>query len=122
MAASSTSSLLRRSTDRHPGILDIGRPVMAKANVQIQDIDWKRAVGQAIERAISMVGWTKSEAAGRIDVDAAEFGKWLTGERRPHLDRLFALEELRVPLVMSFAALDPSAFQIKHTIEARRLA
>lgn len=120
--SSSPSTLLRRATDRHPFSLDIGRPVMAKANVQIQDIDWKQAVGRAIERAVAIAGWTKGEAAGKVDVDASEFGKWMTGERRPHLDRLLAIPELRQPLVVALAALDPDAFSVKHVIETRRLA
>jgi len=114
--------LLRRDSDRHPVFSDIPRPVMAKANVQILDIDWKQAIGRAIERAVASAGYTKSEAAGKLDVDAAEFGKWMTGERRPQFDRLFAIEALRVPLVVALAGLDPTAFAVRTTIEARRSA
>lgn len=112
--------LARRSTDRHPVFLDIPRPTPAKANVQIQDIDWKQAVGRAIERAVMAWGKTKSEAAGAVGVDEAEFGKWLRGERRPHLDRLFAIDDLRPHLIVALARLDES-FAIEWQIR-RRLA
>ncbi len=122
MAASSTSSLLRRTTDRHPMSLDIGPLQMAKAKVKPVDIDWKQAIGRAIERAVASAGLTKSEDAGQADVDEAEFSRWLTGVRRPQFDRLFAIEALRVHLVVALATLDPDAFAIKTTIEARRSA
>lgn len=95
---------------------DIGRKQMAKAHVQkvdtpsashVQkvDMDWMAMVGRAIERAIAMVGWSKKEAAAKVGVDEAEFGKWLSGGRRPQFDRLFAVAELRKPLVLCLAAL-----------------
>lgn len=120
--SSSTSTLQRRATDRHPFTLDIGRPVMAKANVQIQDIDWKQAVGRAIEWAVATAGLTKSEAAGKLDVDESEFTKWTRGERRPHIDRLLAVPELRQPMLVALARLDPDLFSVKYVIESRRLA
>lgn len=78
---------------------------MAKAHVQKLDIEWMRAIGAAIERAIAMVGWSKKEAAAKVGVDPAEFGKWLSGERRPQLDRLFSIEDLREPIVVNLAGL-----------------
>jgi hypothetical protein len=89
----------------HPVLPDIGRPVMAKANVQLPDIDWMRAVGLAIQRAIKRVGLSSKEAAAKVQVDEGEFGKWLSGTRRPQLDRIFAVEELRQPLVIAFAEM-----------------
>lgn len=105
----------------HPVSLDIGRPVMAKAGVQILDIDWPRAIGLAVERAIAMCGWSKKEAAAKVGVDPAEFGKWLTGERRPQLDRLFAVQDLREPLVICLAGL-ASNVEVVTEIRFRRLA
>jgi hypothetical protein len=118
------AEMLRRATDRpHLVSLDIGRPVVAKAAVHSVDMDWLRAVGQSIARAVAIVGWSHKEAAASVGVDAAEFGKWLSGERRPHLDRLLAVDALRRPLVVSLAGLDESA-RISTTIEfdARRPA
>lgn len=120
--SSSASTMNRRATDRQHLLQDIARPVMAKANVQSQDIDWKQAVGRAIERAVGMAGLTKGEAAGRLDVDESEFAKWTRGDRRPQLDRLFAVTELRAPLVIALAGLLPDTFDVKHTIETRRSA
>ncbi len=116
------AEMMRRASDRtHPVSLDIQRPVMAKANVQILDVDWMKVVGAAIARAISIVGWSQKEAAAKVGVDAAEFGKWLSGERRPQLDRLFAVVELRQPLVMTLAGL-ADGVEIVTEIRFRRQA
>jgi transcriptional regulator with XRE-family HTH domain len=101
---------------------DIGRPVMAKAIVRIPDIDWMHAVASAISQAVAVAGWSHKEAAAKVGVDDAEFGKWLQGNRRPHLDRLLAVSELRLPIVVALAALDPDSFTVKTIIEARRTA
>lgn len=91
----------------HPVLPDIGRPVMAKANVRTPDIGWNEQIGRAIQRAVALVGWSNKEAAAKVGVDDAEFGKWLSGARRPQLDRLMAVEELRWPVMQCLAALDP---------------
>ena len=78
---------------------------MAKADVQNLDIDWPKTIGAAITRAIAMVGWSQKEAAGHIGVDASEFGKWCDGTRRPQFDKLFAVQVLQGPLVLSLSKL-----------------
>lgn len=104
------SQMLRRSTDRaHLVLPDIGRPLMAKANVQTPDIPeeaaWQTRIGMALAHAVRLTGWTHKEAAAKVGVDDAEFGKWMQGTRRPHLDRLYAVPELRVPLTIGFASI-----------------
>lgn len=82
---------------------------MAKVSfgdVQNPDMDWLVLIGQAVQRAVALVGLSNKEAAALIGVDDAEFGKWLNGSRRPQFDRIFAVEELRWPLVQCIAALD----------------
>lgn len=115
-------SLTRRASDRHPVLPDIGRPQMAKASVRIPDIDWSAAIGQAIQRAVASIGWSHKQAAAEAKVDGAEFGKWLSGGRRPQLDRLMALPELRGPLVIELCRLVESVrVQTVVTLD-RRLA
>lgn len=86
-------------------LLDVRRPRMAKASVKEVDGQWLQAIGRAITAAISLVGWTKDEAAGKVDVHPSEFNRWCSGERRAQFDRLFAVEALRWPLVRSLAGL-----------------
>jgi hypothetical protein len=76
---------------------------MAKLDVQIPDIDWNSRVGQALQRAVSIVGWSNKEAAAEIGVDDGEFGKWVNGARRPHTDRILAVSVLRWPFIVALA-------------------
>jgi hypothetical protein len=79
---------------------------MAKANVRTPDTDWQQQIGRAIQRAVAICGWSNKEAAVKVGVDDAEFGKWLSGTRRPQFDRLFAIDELFWPLIQCLAQLD----------------
>lgn len=79
---------------------------MAKVDVRKPDADWLVLIGAAIQRCVALVGLSNKEAAALIGVDDAEFGKWLNGTRRPQMDRILAVEELRWPLIQCLAALD----------------
>lgn len=111
---------------RHPVLPDIGKPVMAKAHVQLPDTDdtlpeeaWNELIGTAIQRAVLFVGWSNKEAAAKVGVDDAEFGKWLSGGRRPHLDRLFAVPELREPLVVMLSQMVGAAVRLQIEFERK---
>lgn len=99
---------------RHPVLPDIGK----KRMVRIPDITWNARIGTAIQAAVAIVGWSNKEAAAMVGVDDAEFGKWLSGGRRPQLDRLFALEALRWPLIQCLAKLDEQN-EVETTIRRR---
>lgn len=116
------ATLSAAAVSRHPVLPDIGRPRMAKADVRTPDMaNWAEEIGRAIARAISLIGWSHKEAAAKLGVDDAEFGKWLSGNRRPQFDRLFALEELRQPLILSLAGL-ASDLEVVTQIRTRRSA
>lgn len=113
-------SIPQRAVGSHPVLPDI-RPRMARAHVQKPDIDWMEAIGRAIALAVAMTGWSNKEAAARVHVDDAEFGKWLSGARRPQFDRLFSVPELRDALIETLAALSP-AYEIAREIRRVRKA
>lgn len=105
----------------HPVLPDIGKLQMAKVDARKPDIDWNCKIGQAIQRAVAIVGWSNKEAAAALDVDDAEFGKWLSGNRRPQFDKLFACEALRWPLIQCLARLDELT-EVDAVIRRRRIA
>ena len=102
---------------------DIGKASQAKHDGRKPDkpeIDPSMAlIGAAIQRAVSTVGWSNKEAAAKVGVDDAEFGKWLSGNRRPHFDRLMSLDALRWPLICALADLLEVADEIV-TLKKRR--
>lgn len=118
-------STIPTPADRVHGVLPDVRPVMAKASVRIPDVvDWMRAIGAAIQRAVKAAGLSNKEAAAACGVDDAEFGKWISGsgaeKRRPQFDRLFAVAVLRRPLVIAFAELAGEGVEIVTEIRVTR--
>lgn len=93
--------------------LESVRPRMVRARLKnFEPHDFPRLIGLAIQRAISLVGWTNKEAAaaiavalGREKFDQAQLSRWIGGTETPQFSALFAVEPLRWPLVQSLAAL-----------------
>lgn len=113
------SMMASPSAISHPVLPDVGKKRMAKADVQFPGIAWNERIGRAIQRAIAIVGWTNKEAAAKVGVDDAEFGKWLSGGRRPQFDKLYAVEELREPLIVAQAQMIGAV--VNTTVRFRRV-
>lgn len=93
---------------------------MAKADVRVPDMNWNAQIGSAIQRAVLAVWETNQLAAGELGVDDAEFGKWMSGARRAQMDKLFAVERLRQPLMAELAKLAGATVRLQ--IEWERTA
>ena len=79
---------------------------MAKADLkEVETRDFRAEIGRAIQRALSIAGRSQKEAAGLVGVDVAQVARWIAGTERPQMDRLFAIEELRQPLIVELAEL-----------------
>ncbi len=113
--------MARARDSRHPVLPDV-RPEMAKAHVRSPDIDWMKGLGAAIQSAVHAACWSNKEAAAKCRVDDAEFGKWLSGTRRPQFDRLLAVPELRQPLVIALALLVGDGVEVVTEIRVKRTA
>ncbi len=91
---------------RHPVLPDMPSPRMAKADVQNPGMV---ALGRALEYAIGVARWSSKEAAAHIakasqsPVDEAEFGKWLSGNRRVLVDKVLCVDELQWPFIVGLA-------------------
>jgi ribosome-binding protein aMBF1 (putative translation factor) len=100
------SSVASAAVRRHRNSLDDVRPEMAKAQLKKIELDgFREQIGQSIQRAISIAGRSQKEVAGLIGCDVAQIARWIAGTERPQFDRLFAVEELRWPLIQALAAL-----------------
>lgn len=86
-----------------PVLPDIGKPVMAKAVARVPDINWLLTLGLALAYAVAVSGWTNKEAAREVGTDDAEFGKWLSGNRRTQVDKVLAVEQLRWHFIVGLA-------------------
>jgi len=79
-------------------------------------------MGRAIDRAIVLSGLTKQDAAYRMGYqDQSALARWISGVETPQFARLFAVQELRAPLVQALAEL-ASDVEVTTTITVRRRA
>lgn len=117
------ATLANPTAARRPVLPDIGRPRMAKADVRKPDSDESiRKTAAAIQRAVLRVWDTNQLAAAEFGVDDAEFGKWMTGTRRAHMDRLLNHPRLHQPLLVELASLDDSVEVVTEIRFVRRRA
>lgn len=105
----------------HRELPDTAHGSMAKADLRKADI-WKPRIGQALRRALSLCGWSLKEFAGAVDRDPRQCARWLDGSERPQLDAVFAVEELRQPLVIALAELVGPGVEVTTAITIRRIA
>lgn len=94
-------SVVKSPNSALPVLPDIGKPVMAK--VVVRKLDGLIVLGLALAYAVAVVGWTHKEAAREVGTDDAEFGKWLSGNRRTQVDKVIAVEQLRWPFLCGLA-------------------
>lgn len=82
------------------------RPRVAKAGLRKAETEvWAKAVGQAVQRAVSICGWSLKEFAAAIGREERQCARWIAGDERAQLDTMFAVEALRQPLVQALAEL-----------------
>lgn len=114
------STVAPSPSPRHLDRLETVRPRMAKALNKIET-PWRESVGQAIQRCFSLAGLTQKEAAALLERDQAQVARWISGDERPQVDAIFAVEALRGPLVIALAEL-AGCVDVETTITVRRRA
>lgn len=83
--------------------------------------DYLRELGQCLDFARRSVGWTVDQLAAELDRDSKQVARWLRGEERTQVDRVFAVEALRQPFVIALARV-ADCFDEEVTLRARRRA
>lgn len=83
--------------------------------------DVRREIGRAIERALQLADITKQDASDRMGygTNQAPLSRWISGVERPQFEKLFAIRELRGPMVQALAELS-SDIEVTTTIRIRR--
>lgn len=85
-------------------------------------VDEKALIGRAVERAISVAGLTKQEAAFQMGYsDSGTLSRWCAGTETPQFAKLWAVEALRGPLVIALAeAMDDSGVIVTTHVQIRQ--
>lgn len=115
------TSMSDRLPPLHRELPENARGAMAKADLRKAETEgWRARIGSALRRALSLNGWSLKEFAGAVDRDPRQCARWLDGSERPQLDVVFAVEELRQPLVIALAELAGTDVVTTITVRARR--
>lgn len=80
-------------------------------------------IGRVIERALALAGISKQDAAFRMGYGSnqAPLSRWIAGVETPQFAKLFAVPELRAPIVLAFAEV-VDAIDITTNVTIRRRA
>jgi len=117
-----TLTVADRAVRTHPERAERDGLRMAKADLRYPEApapsDLRWLVGQALRRAFGLLGWSLKEAAAKVGRDERQVARWLNGAERPQLDALFAVEELRQPIVQALSELVGAEVEV--TIRLRR--
>lgn len=99
------------------------KPTMAKASlgeVRKADLDdWRSQIAGVIRTVRGKL--SLKEFADLIGRDERQIGRWEKGEDRPQFDAIFAVRDLRGPLVIALAELSQTV-EVETTIRIRRSA
>ena len=116
------SSIAEKAAPRHRELPEI-EPRMARAALRKAEMDDRAVIGRAIVRARSLLGWSLKELSGKVGRDERQLSRWEKGDERDRaqLDALWAVEELRGPLVIALAeAMDDSGVVVTTHVSIRQ--
>lgn len=112
-----------RMADVHPKMIAAQLRSDAKGDRNpLAETDWRRQIGQMIERALTLSGLTKqaiSHAMGYQDQSAVS--RWIAGVERPLLDKLLAVEGFYDGWVIACAEANPR-IEVTTVVTIRKVA
>ena len=95
---------------------------MARARLRkAEKADFQAQIGACVRSARQSLGWSLKEFAGELNRDERQVARWEDGKERPQFDQLWAVEDLRGPLVIALASLSEQ-IDVTTTIQIRRSA
>lgn len=106
-----SNSIAASVPGRHHLLPETSRSLASAVLRKAEKRDWPAEVGEAIKRARLLVGWSLKEFAAELEKatqkkrDETQIGRWEKGQETPQLAALFAVEQLRGPLVVQLANL-----------------
>ena len=116
------SSVDPRLAAVHPKMVAVGFARRASDRKPLAPDDWKRQIGQTIDRALVLARLSKqavSYAMGYADQSAVS--RWIAGTERPLFDKLFAVAGFYEAWLIACADVTPSV-DVETTIVVRKRA
>lgn len=107
---------------RHRVLPETAASSLAKADLRkpetVTDPEWKRRIGEAVREVRGAK--TLNEMSGLIGKEERQIARWERGEETPQLDRYFAHEAFRLPLVLALAKLGGRGVEVETVVRVRR--
>lgn len=100
---------------------DIRAAHSAKAPLRNADV-WKPQIGIALQRAVSLVGWSLKEFSAAVNRDPRQCARWISGVEPTPLAVIFSVSALRGPFVIALAEVSGDEVSIVTTITVKRVA
>lgn len=107
MSVSTNSTVAKHVQATQRPLSEMGRPVMAKADLRMSEIrDFRAGIGACVDRARRAMGWNIDELAAACggDRDASQVGRWCRGTERPQFDVLLGIEGYGDELLIELAS------------------
>lgn len=111
------------ASDRRAEVLRTDQPArMAKASVRFSDPDvLRRELGACIEAVRHESRLTLDEFAHALGKDPSQVGRWISGEDRPQIETVLAVERFQPLMVVALAGLSKQ-IEVVTEIRVRRSA
>jgi transcriptional regulator with XRE-family HTH domain len=95
---------------------------MVKADLRkAENADWI-AIGNVLNRARALHGWSLKQFADAVGRDERQVSRWFLGTERPQFEAAYAVEPLRISLVIALAEQIADGVTVTTQISATRRA
>jgi hypothetical protein len=96
----------------------VAKATLESGNKVTATPEWK-PLAAAMRRAISLANLTDKEAAGHALTTPQQLAMMLACDKRPQIERFYASDALRGPMLIAQAEQDPTRFDVVTTITVR---
>lgn len=111
-------SVVQSAHAAHLSKVEKVRPSMAKADLKEIEHHWRQRIGKAIARCFKLADVSQKEGAGLLDRDQGQIARWISGAESQQLHAIFAVEQLRQPLVIALS--EQAGAEVVTTITVKR--
>lgn len=88
----------------------------------LAEADWRRHIGQTIERALELAHLTKQEVSDSMGyADQSALSRWISAVERPHFDKLFSVDRFYDAWVIACAEANPR-IEVETVVRVARIA
>lgn len=93
-------------------------PEIRKAEIERRWVQW----GECIDEVRGVFRLTLQEFAAALGKDERQVARWVSGQERPQIETVLAVERFHGPMLIALAKLAKDGIRVRTTIEIERSA